>query len=119
VSILVDALPIATDDSASTTPGTARLIPALLNDADPEGLPLTIIDAAILPEPGNAHDHPDGQLLYTPAAGVIGTVTGSYTIRDEAATSPRECNDHHHADSRFAAAARKKRLRLHRAADAR
>ncbi|HEX8296047.1 MAG TPA: Ig-like domain-containing protein [Chthoniobacteraceae bacterium] len=84
VSIQVDALPIATDDFASTTPDTAKLIPVVANDIDPEGLPLTIIDATILPNDGTLTIDPSGQLLYTPPAGLAGSVTGSYTIRDAA-----------------------------------
>lgn len=83
VTILVDGLPIATDDFASTTPSTAVLISVLLNDSDPEGLPLTIIDATILPTDGTL-TIAGNQLLYTPPAGVVGTVTGTYTIRDAA-----------------------------------
>ena len=84
VTIRVDALPIATDDFASTTPGVAKLIPVLVNDIDPEGLPLTVIDATILPSQGTFTITPQNELLFTPAAGVVGTVAGTYTIRDEA-----------------------------------
>ncbi len=83
VDILVDGLPIATDDFASTTPGTAVLIPVLGNDIDPEGLPLTLVSATILPSQGTLTIS-GGQLLYTPAAGVVGTVVGRYTITDQA-----------------------------------
>ena len=83
VTVLVDAPPIATDDFASTTPDTAVLISVLLNDIDPEGLPLTIIDATILASEGTL-TIAGNQLQYTPPAGVVGTVTGTYTIQDEA-----------------------------------
>ncbi|MEV7971825.1 Ig-like domain-containing protein [Cellulomonas sp. NPDC089187] len=67
--------PVATDDTASTTPGTAVQIDVLANDAgevDPPG---------ILTEPANGSVVWNGSgFVYTPAEGFRGTDTFTYTI---------------------------------------
>ena len=75
--------PVARPDSATTTAGTAITIDALANDNDPEGSALTLA-AVTMPAHGNLSLSADQEVLYTPAAGFVGTDSFDYTIRDSA-----------------------------------
>ncbi|MHA3775299.1 Ig-like domain-containing protein [Verrucomicrobiota bacterium sgz303538] len=84
VTVKVNGAPIATDDQAVTPMNTAKVIDVLANDADPEGEALTVTNATVVSTQGTVVIGGDGKLLFTPAQGVVGTVTLGYTIRDVA-----------------------------------
>jgi hypothetical protein len=63
--------PVATDDSANTTEGTAAVIDVLTNDTDVEGDALTVT-ATTDPANGEAVVNPDGTVTYTPDASFLG-----------------------------------------------
>lgn len=86
VSVLVQTAsgpnqaPLAMSDSISTTSGVAITIDVLTNDSDPNGDPLTItIETAS--QHGEAIVQ-NGQILYTPTAGFVGTDTITYRVSD-------------------------------------
>jgi hypothetical protein len=72
--------PIAVNDTATTPSGTAVTIDVLANDSDPDGDPLTI-QSVTTPTLGTATISGNA-IVYTPAAGVVGTDTFRYTIND-------------------------------------
>jgi len=72
--------PIAANDAATTVSGTAVAINVLANDSDPDGDPLTI-QSVTTPQLGAAQIS-GRQIVYTPAAGLLGTDTFNYTIND-------------------------------------
>jgi hypothetical protein len=72
--------PTAGNDAASTVQNTAVLINVLVNDADPEGDPLTITSATT---PANGTAIVEGnQVRYTPNTGFVGRDSFAYTIAD-------------------------------------
>jgi hypothetical protein len=73
-----DPAPLAQDDVARTTPGTAVTIPVLANDSDAGGDALRITSATA--GHGTVTINPDGTLTYTPAAGYAGTDSILYAI---------------------------------------
>ncbi len=75
-----NAPPVAVDDTASTEEETAVTIPVLANDSDPEGQVLTLI-AVSSPANGTAVIS-EPSVVYTPAAGFVGTDSFTYTLRD-------------------------------------
>ena len=83
VGTIVDTLlpPVATADSARTTPGTPVNIDVLANDSDPDGDALSI-SALTQGAHGQVARNPNGTLTYTPAAGFVGTDSFTYTISD-------------------------------------
>ena len=73
--------PVATDDTATTTGGTAVVIDVLANDFD-DGAPAPLsIDHIGTPQNGTTSEVGD-QVHYTPEAGFFGTDTFSYRISD-------------------------------------
>jgi hypothetical protein len=72
--------PVATDDSASTSPSTPVAISVLTNDTDADGDTLSVTTAST-PAHG-AVTCTSTQCNYTPAAGFTGTDTFTYTISD-------------------------------------
>ncbi|MET0231169.1 MAG: Ig-like domain-containing protein, partial [Rhodanobacteraceae bacterium] len=73
-------LPIANNDAATTVSGTPVTITVLANDSDPDGDPLTLQSVTT---PGFGSAAISGTVIvYTPAAGVVGTDTFNYTIND-------------------------------------
>ena len=72
--------PVAVDDTATTLSGTPVTVPVLANDSDPDGDPLTITSVGA-PSLG-AVTISGSAVIYTPAAGVVGTDRFSYTIDD-------------------------------------
>jgi CshA-type fibril repeat protein len=81
--------PIAVADKVSTDPDTPVEINVLMNDSDPDGDPLTIIEisqpengTAVIDDRGTPDDPSDDTVIYTPNPGFIGTDTFTYTISD-------------------------------------
>jgi hypothetical protein len=72
--------PVARDDTATTAFATPVTIDVLANDSDPDGDPLTI-QSVTTPTLGTATISGNA-IVYTPAAGVVGTDTFRYTIND-------------------------------------
>lgn len=72
--------PVATNDSASTSPSTAVTISVLANDSDANGDTLTITGSST---PGNGSVTCTAtQCTYSPSGGFTGTDTFTYTIAD-------------------------------------
>jgi Bacterial Ig domain len=79
--------PVANNDSATTSSGTAINIAVLVNDSDPDNgpSPLAIVSRST---PGHGTASISGTVIrYTPAAGFSGTDTFTYTVSDGAATA--------------------------------
>ena len=76
--------PLALNDSISTLRNTAVSIGVLANDTDANGLNLATLTVVTAPVNGTAIVNPAaaGAILYTPAAGFVGTDTFSYTVQD-------------------------------------
>jgi hypothetical protein len=72
--------PVAIDDAATTISGTPVSIDVLANDSDPDGDPLTIQSVGA-PRLGTVAIS-GGAIVYTPAAGAVGTDAFTYTIND-------------------------------------
>lgn len=76
----VNDAPVALDDAATTRPGEAVRIGVLANDQDPENDPLAIV-AVSAPAHGAATI--DGaQIVYTSAAGFVGSDSFTYSVED-------------------------------------
>ena len=73
--------PVAADDRATTAEDSAVVIPVLANDTDPDGDPLTLVDATATSGTVTIRD---GALLFTPAPDFVGDATISYTVADPA-----------------------------------
>lgn len=72
--------PVALPDSARVVQGQTVTIPVLANDSDPDGDAITVFDATSTDGAVTIND--DGTLTFTPAAGVLGSATITYAIRD-------------------------------------
>ncbi|HEX5121880.1 MAG TPA: Ig-like domain-containing protein [Rhodanobacteraceae bacterium] len=72
--------PVAVNDAATTTSGQPVTINVIANDSDPDGDPLTV-QSLTAPRLGSATII-NNEVVYTPAAGVLGTDTFTYTIND-------------------------------------
>ncbi|WP_188860062.1 Ig-like domain-containing protein [Marinobacterium nitratireducens] len=72
--------PVAKNDSASTTAGTAVTINVLANDSDPDGDTLTVSSTSGVN--GTAKINANGSITFTPASGFSGTETFNYSISD-------------------------------------
>ncbi|MFQ5648304.1 MAG: tandem-95 repeat protein [bacterium] len=82
--------PVAVNDQAATQSGTSVTIDVLSNDSDPDGnLTPSSVAIATAPSNGSAVVNPaTGVVTYTSAAGFSGSVTFTYTVRDnDGATS--------------------------------
>ncbi len=77
---VTNPLPVAANDTATTSEDSPVTVAVLANDSDPDGDPLTIT-AATSPN-GAVIINPDGTLKFTPAANFNGPATISYTISD-------------------------------------
>ncbi len=73
--------PVAQDDSASTDPDEAVSIDVLANDSDVDGDTLTLDISGAAPSNGSA-SVVDGEILYTPNAGFIGSDSFTYGVSD-------------------------------------
>ncbi len=80
--------PVANDDAATVTEGGSVTIPVLANDNDADGT-LVAATLALQGAPGNGSAQAGGgSIVYTPAAGFIGTHSCTWTSADDdAATS--------------------------------
>lgn len=72
--------PVAGNDSATTTQGTAVTINVLANDSDPDGDALTV-SITSQPSHGDATVN-NGQIIYMPNTGFVGSDSFTYTIVD-------------------------------------
>ncbi|WP_424980786.1 Ig-like domain-containing protein, partial [Leisingera sp. S232] len=79
-AVVENQVPDAVDDTASVDAGNFVTIPVLANDTDPQGDPLTVVDADA---PNGIVDiNPDGTITYEPDEGFVGEDTITYTIED-------------------------------------
>ncbi|MFO1351111.1 MAG: autotransporter domain-containing protein [Gammaproteobacteria bacterium] len=74
--------PLTSNDNAATQAGVAVTIDVLGNDSDPDGDPLTVVDARIVSPTGGTLTHTATTLTYTPPAGFSGLATLEYTVSD-------------------------------------
>ncbi len=72
--------PVANNDAGTTTQDTARTIDVLANDTDPEGDDLAVTGVSA-PGHGSAAIL-SNSVVYTPAAGFVGSDSFSYTVSD-------------------------------------
>ncbi len=79
----VDDPPVAQDDSASAREGIEVAVIATANDYDPDGDPIAIV-AVTSGRSGDVSILDSTTVVYSPAAGTIGTDTFTYTISDPA-----------------------------------
>ncbi len=77
---VTNPVPVAVNDTATTTEDTATNIDVLANDSDPDGDPLTVVTASAAN--GTVTILPDGTIDYMPNPDFNGTDTISYTISD-------------------------------------
>ncbi len=77
----VNDAPVANDDTATTTVGTAVVIPVLANDTDVDGDTLTVTGSPTSPN-GTVVVNADGTITFTPDAGFTGDTTIEYEISD-------------------------------------
>ncbi|MBP0016119.1 MAG: trypsin-like serine protease [Cyanobacteria bacterium SBLK] len=83
-----DSPPVARNDTASTTPNTAVVIPVLLNDTDSNGQGISIQNADGTSANGGTVSVQGNSLVYTPRFGFIGGDTFTYRIvNDDGRTS--------------------------------
>ncbi len=87
-TVIVNALPVANDDTASTTVNTAVDIDVSANDTDSDGtIDPTSVVITQQPQHGTLTvNTTTGVLSYTPNAGYTGTDVFQYTITDDHAT---------------------------------
>ena len=89
--IPVNDPPNAVDDSAETDVGMAVDVAVLINDSDPDGDELTIVETSN-PANGSVEINADGALTYTPDAGFSGEDSFTYTISDGEETDTATVN---------------------------
>ncbi len=73
--------PLAKNDSASTSAGTAVTIAVLANDSDPDGDSLSVTSLSGITN-GSAKINSNGSVTFTPASGYSGTTSFGYSISD-------------------------------------
>ncbi len=77
---VTNAAPAASDDTATTTDGTAVDIDVVANDGDPDGDPVSI---SVVGTPGHGSATVvGGSVRYTPVSGFVGVDTFTYSITD-------------------------------------
>jgi subtilisin-like proprotein convertase family protein len=86
VTIKVNGVPVASNDTATTNRNTPVTIPVLANDTDPNGDPLTVAGLTQPASGGSVVLNANGTVTYTPPAGFTGTATFTYQASD--GTSP-------------------------------
>lgn len=74
-------LPTPQDDLLSTDEDTDLALDLLVNDSDPDGDPLTIVEVG-LPSEGQIVEDGEGGYLYRPTPGVNGSDSFTYTVSD-------------------------------------
>jgi VCBS repeat-containing protein len=84
VTITINDAPVANDDGASTTSGTAITINVIDNDTDSDGT-VTSTSVTVLSGPDNGAfiDNDDGTVTYTPNGGFDGIDSFTYTVMDD------------------------------------
>ncbi|WP_019987197.1 Ig-like domain-containing protein [Rudanella lutea] len=87
---VVPLSPLVTPDIANTRPNTPVTGNVLINDIDPQGLPLT---ASLLTPPaqGTVTIAPDGSYTYTPPMGFTGVVSFCYALSNTVGLSGSAC----------------------------
>lgn len=86
---VVNAAPVAANDSYSTAQDSTLIIPApgvLGNDSDADGNPLSAMSVTV-PANGTLSLNPDGAFTYTPDAGFSGLDSFTYQVNDGKADS--------------------------------
>ena len=78
----VNDAPVVADEADNTGYETPVTRDVLENDSDPDGDTLTVTDPTVDPNKGTVVQNPDGTLTFTPAPGVTGEVTITYTVED-------------------------------------
>ncbi|MGL6075738.1 MAG: Ig-like domain-containing protein [Fimbriiglobus sp.] len=81
VSLLVNTLPIAKNDSARTSQNRAVTVAVLANDSDADGQTLRVISTAA-PSKGSLVVNGDQTISYTPNTDFVGNDSFSYTVDD-------------------------------------
>jgi len=81
VTVTVNGLPAAVDDTATTPVDVAITVDVLQNDTDANGDTLTVTNLT-QPSNGTASVNGDNTVLYTPGSGFAGEVTFTYTAND-------------------------------------
>ncbi len=87
VTVFANEPPVAADDDLEIEAGSGKVLDVLANDSDPEGGPLTIVEASatwlgtVTIAPGQ--DGEPDQLVYDSPADTYGIETVTYTIADE------------------------------------
>ncbi|WP_169789876.1 Ig-like domain-containing protein [Actinoplanes subtropicus] len=82
VTIAINGVPSAVDDTVAVPADTAVDIPVLANDTDPESGPLTVTSAG-RPGHGATRLNPNQTVEYRPDPGFMGTDVFGYTIVDD------------------------------------
>ncbi|OQX12316.1 MAG: hypothetical protein BWK80_43840 [Desulfobacteraceae bacterium IS3] len=79
-----NSAPQAGDDIVMTLPDTPTTVPVLSNDSDPDGDPLIItsVGTVIAPTQGTVSISADGEVIYSPNPGAVGTDIFDYIISD-------------------------------------
>jgi hypothetical protein len=76
--------PVAANDTAETNSGTAVTINVLQNDSDADGqLVPQSVTISQSPTSGTATVNTEGNIVYTPNSGFVGTDSLRYTVRDD------------------------------------
>ena len=83
---VVNAVPLAAIDAATTDEDTSATIAVLANDVDTDGDPLTVTVVGA-PAHGTATVNADGTVTYRPAENFFGSDGFAYTVSDGLATS--------------------------------
>jgi Bacterial Ig domain len=76
--------PVVQNIAVTTAATTTIVIPVLSNASDVNGDSLTVTDVTAAPSIGTAIINADGTVSFTPASGVSGTVTFTFTVSDNA-----------------------------------
>ena len=85
VTLSINGRPVAGDDTATTTEGTAVGIAVLANDTDDGALNPATVTVGMLPANGTTTvESSTGVITYTPTAGFTGTDSFAYTVADTA-----------------------------------
>ena len=84
VTVVSNMPPVAVDDLASTYVSEPVLISVLGNDTDTDGsIDDQSVSLRVVPSHGTAVVQPDGQVLYTPVNGFVGTDRFEYVVSDD------------------------------------